>query len=200
MQDKIGVITQEGGYFEGKTVILACGVETVKTIEGETEFAGKGVSYCATCDGFLYKDKTIFVLCASPRLEHEIQHLSGFADTVYLFNAYKGGEALPKNVTLLKKMPRKIVGDKRVTGVQFDDETINVDGVFILKESSAISTLHAEIEMQDNHVVVDRNMQTNVQGIFAAGDCTGRPYQYAKAVGEGNVAAHAVTQYLFHKK
>lgn len=200
MQDKIGVVTQEGGYFEAKTVILACGVETVKSIDGEMEFTGKGVSYCATCDGFLYQEKRIFVLCTSPRLEHEIQHLSGFAKTIYLFASYKDMGTLPANVILLKRPPRKIIGDKRVTGVQFDDETIEVDGVFILKESTAISTLHKEIAMQNNHVIVDRNMQTNIQGVYAAGDCTGRPYQYAKAVGEGNVAAHAVTQYLFAKK
>ena len=72
MQDKIGVATQEGGYFEAKTVILANGVESVKQIDGEMEFAGRGVSYCATCDGFLYKDKTIAVLCTSKRLEEEI--------------------------------------------------------------------------------------------------------------------------------
>ena len=200
MQDKVGVITQEGGYYESKTVLLACGVETIKALDGEAEFVGKGVSYCATCDGFLYKDKTIFVLCTSPRLEHEIQHLAGFASTVYAFTSYKGEGDLAKNVTIVNKMPRKIVGQNRVTGVAFDDTIIDVDGVFILKEGASLATLNADIITQDNHVLVDRNMQTNIPGIYAAGDCTGRPYQYAKAVGEGNVAAYTITQYLYLKK
>lgn len=199
MQDKIGVATQEGGYFEAKTVILANGVESVKQIDGEMEFAGRGVSYCATCDGFLYKDKTIFALCTSKRLEHEIEHLSSFAKTVYAFLLYKDVGELPENVVLLKKMPKKIDGEQRVSKVIFDGEELAVDGVFVLKESSSPTSLLQDLEVQDGHIVVDRDMQTNVKGIFAAGDCTGRPYQYAKAVGEGNVAAHAVSRYLYHK-
>lgn len=200
MQGKIGVATQEGGYFEAKTVILAGGVETVKQIDGETEFTGRGVSYCATCDGFLYKDKSIFVLCTSKRLEREIEHLAGFAKTVYAFLLYKDVGELPKNVVLVKKMPKKIVGDKRVTGVEFVGESLQVDGVFVLKESASPTSLLQELAVQDGHIVVDRNMQTNVNGVFAAGDCTGRPYQYAKAVGEGNVAAHSVSRYVYENK
>lgn len=197
MQGKIGVATQEGSYFEAKTLILACGVETVKSIDGEQEFTGKGVSYCATCDGFLYKEKTLFVICASKRLEHEIDHLAGFAKTVYVFPAYKDVGRLPNNVQILKKMPRKIEGGARVERVLFDGESLAVDGVFILKEGASPETLVQGLQMQDGHVVVDRDMQTNMEGVFASGDCTGRPYQYAKAVGEGNVSAHAVTKYLY---
>ena len=200
MQGKVGVATQEGGYYEAKTVILACGVETVKTIDGEEVFSGKGVSYCATCDGFLYKDKTLFVACTSKRLEHEIEHLAGFAKQVYLFTLYKEVGALPQNVTRLVKMPRKITGNSRVEKVIFDDMEISVDGVFILKEGTSPSTLLQGLQIQDGHIVVDRDMRTNIEGVFAVGDCTGRPYQYAKAVGEGNVSAHAVTKYLHEKK
>ena len=200
MQGKIGVATQEGGYFEAKTVILAGGVETVKQIDGETEFTGKGVSYCATCDGFLYKDKKIFALCTSKRLEHEIEHLAGFANTVYAFLLYKDVGELPKNVVLVKKMPRKIIGDKRVRGIEFVGDSLQVDGVFVLKESASPTSLLPALDVQDGHIVVDRNMQTSVHGVFAAGDCTGRPYQYAKAVGEGNVAAHSVSRYLYENK
>ena len=199
LQDKIGVATQEGGYYEARTVILACGVETVKTLDGEDEFSGRGVSYCATCDGFLYKDKTIFALCTSKRLEHEIAHLAGFAKQVYLFTLYKDLGEMPQNVTLIKKMPRKITGTKRVEQVLFDGENLAVDGVFILKEGTSPASLVQGLEMQDGHIVVDRETCTNIKGVFAAGDCTGRPYQYAKAVGEGNVSAYAVTKYLHNK-
>jgi thioredoxin reductase len=74
------------------SVIVCSGVENIRTIEGEEEFFGRGVSYCATCDGFLYKGKTIAVFCTSKRLEHEIEYLSDFAEKVYLITMYKKAE------------------------------------------------------------------------------------------------------------
>ncbi len=199
MQGKIGVATQEGSYLEAKSVILACGVETVKSLDGEETFMGRGVSYCATCDGFLYKDKRIFVLCTSKRLEHEITHLAGFAKQVYLFPVYKDLGEMPENVTVFRKMPKAVQGGSRVERVVFAGEELEVDGVFILKEGTSPETLVQGLQMQDGHIAVDRQMQTNIQGIFGAGDCAGRPYQYAKAIGEGNVAAHSVSKYLHGK-
>lgn len=196
LTNKYTVATQEGGVYDARSVILACGVQSVKTIDGEQEFLGRGVSYCATCDGFLYKGKTIAVLCTSKRLEPEIQHLSSFAEKVYLIPMYKSVEIEANNIEIIKKMPDKIIGDKRVTGLTFGKELLVVDGVFMLRESYAPSVLVAGLETNGNHVAVSRQMETNLEGCFAAGDCTGRPYQYAKAVGEGNVAAHAVTQYV----
>lgn len=69
-----------------------------------------------------------------------------------------------------------------------------VDGIFMLKESVSPAVLVGGLEMENGHVKVNRDMSTNLKGCFAAGDCTGRPYQYAKAAGEGNVAAHAVCE------
>ncbi len=198
--DKFGVATQEGGYYESKTLILACGVESVKTIEGETEFIGRGVSVCATCDGFLYKKKTIAVLCTSKRLEHEIAHLARFAKKLYLIPMYKNVEIQGDNIEIIQKMPVKITGKSRVETVVFKDKELAVDGVFSLRESVSPTTLVSGIETENGHIKVDRNMQTNLVGCYAAGDCTGRPYQYAKAVGEGNVAAHAVSEYLAKNK
>lgn len=197
---KFGVATQEGGYYESKTVILACGVELVKTIEGETEFVGRGVSFCATCDGFLYKDKTIAVLCTSKRLEHEIKHLAHFAKKLYLIPMYKNVEIEGDNIEIIQKMPVKITGNSRVETVVFKDKELAVDGVFSLRESVSPATLVSGLEMENGHIKVDRNMQTNIVGCYASGDCTGRPYQYAKAVGEGNIAAHAVSEYLAKNK
>lgn len=196
LNDKFGVATQQGGYYESKCVILACGVELVKTIEGELEFLGRGVSTCATCDGFLYKGKTIGVISTSKRMEHEVAYLATLAKTVYFIPMYKDVELHAENVEIIKKLPLKIVGNNRVEGLVFADKTLAVDGVFSLRESMAASTLLEGLAMRDKHVEVDRNMQTNIPGVFAAGDCTGKPYQYAKAVGEGNVAAHAVCDYL----
>ena len=201
LKDKFILSTQEGNTFESKTVILACGVESTKQIEGEEEFVGRGVSYCATCDGFLYKGKTIAALCTTKRLEHEIGHLAGFAEKVYLIPLYKPVEIERENIEILRKMPVKIEGTKRVEKLLFKAkeggmDALSVDGVFMLKESLPPTQLVGGVQTENGHIVVDRNMATNITGLFAAGDCTGRPYQYAKAVGEGNVAAHSVTEYL----
>ncbi len=206
LKDKFSLMTQSGNVYESRSVILACGVETIKQIDGEEEFLGRGVSYCATCDGFLYKGKRIVVLCTTKRLEHEIEHLARFAEKVYLIPTYKGVEAQAENVEIIRKMPMKIVGSKRVEKVVFSaspaeniSAELPVDGVFMLKDSVSPSVLVGGLETQNGLVVVGRNMATNIEGCFAAGDCTGRPFQYAKAVGEGNVAAHAVTEFLAKK-
>ena len=203
LKEQFSVLTQENNAYESRTVILACGVESIKPIDGEEEFLGRGASYCATCDGFLYKGKTIAVLCTSKRLEHEIHYLANLAEKVYLVAMYKEIANMPDNVTVLRKMPKQIVGEKRVEKVVFATSPaenipaeLPVDGVFALRECIAPAVLVGGLETENNHVKIDRNTATNLKGCFAAGDCTGRPYQYAKAAGEGNVAAHAVTEYL----
>jgi len=206
LDGKFGVATQEGGYYEGKTLVLACGVESVKTVRGEAEFLGRGVSYCATCDGFLYKNKRIAVICTSKRLEYEIEHLAGFAEKVYLIPMYKPVEMNGKNVQILRQMPQSIEGENRVERLTFSapiteegEKELIVDGVFMLRESLSPAVLLNGLKTENGHIVVDGKMQTNIQGCFAAGDCTGRPYQYAKAVGEGNIVAHSVSEYLSKK-
>lgn len=186
--------------YEARTVILATGVEAVKPVKGELELLGRGVSYCATCDGFLYKDKTIAVLCTSKELEHEAEFLCSVAAKVYLFAAYKGCGISAENAEILNGVPKEIKGVGKVERVVYGGGEIAVDGVFMLKAAVTPSVLVAGLKTENGHVVVGRNMQTNLKGCFAAGDCTGRPYQYAKAVGEGNVAAHSVIEFLAERK
>ena len=196
LKEKFSVLTQTGNTYESRTVILACGVESVKQIEGEDIYTGRGVSYCSTCDGFLYKGKTIGVLCTTKRLEHEIGYLADIAEKVYLIPMYKNVETQKANVEIIRKMPQKIEGGKRVERLVFSDKTLAVDGVFMLRESVSPAVLVGGLQMQGAHVEITRDGSTNLPGLFAAGDCTGRPYQYAKAAGEGNVAAHSVSAYL----
>lgn len=201
-----GIYDADGGFFvacgqdmyEAKTIILATGVETIKPIEGEREFVGRGVSYCATCDGFLYKGKTIAVVCAAKEEEHEVALLAKYAAKVYLFALYRDCRIEGENIEKLVGVPKRIKGEGKVSGVEYTGGEIAVDGVFMLKDA-ACDSLYAALEVTDGAVDVDRAMATNVRGIFAAGDCTGRPYQYAKAAGEGNVAAHSVNAYLNKK-
>lgn len=203
LKDGFTLLTQDGQQYQSRSVILACGVESIKQIDGEETFVGRGVSYCATCDGFLYKGKTIAVVCTTKRLEHEIGYLADFAEKVYLIPMYKNVEIQRDNITVIRKMPIKIEGKMRVDSLVFAvppaegmETILSVNGVFMLRESVSPAILMGGLQTENGHVVVGRDMSTNIAGCFAAGDCTGRPYQYAKAIGEGNVAAHSVSEFL----
>ena len=182
--------------YEARTIILCTGVSAAKQIEGEAEFLGRGVSYCATCDGFLYKGKTIGVLATDKGFEHEASYLASLAAKVYYMPMYKGCGLSAANCEILVKMPKRIYGGLKVQGVEFAGGSLPLDGLFILRSSVAPQTLLKGLKVEGGHIVVDRSCATSVAGVFAAGDCTGRPYQYAKAVGEGNVAAHSAADFL----
>lgn len=203
LKENFTLLTQDGKQYDSRSIILACGVESIKQIDGEEGFLGRGVSYCATCDGFLYKGKTIAVVCTTKRLEHEIGYLADFAERVYLIPMYKDVEIERENVAIIRKMPIKIDGGMRVERIVFSappaegvPAELPVHGVFMLRESVSPAVLVGGLQMENGHVVVARDMATNIKGCYAAGDCTGRPYQYAKAIGEGNIAAHSVSEFL----
>ncbi len=184
-------------YYQAKTIILTTGVSPASTIEGESDFLGRGVSYCATCDGGLYRGKTIAVVCNNRRFEHEVTYLAALAEKVYFFSYYAGATVDCSNVETVKAKITRIEGDKRVSSLILGDGSIlPVDGIFCLRDAITPTTLLPGLITEEDHIVVDRLMQTNLPGCYAAGDCTGRPYQYAKAVGEGNVAAHTAIEYL----
>ncbi len=199
MGGHIGVLCGQQVY-EAKSVILATGVEAVKPVVGELEFLGRGVSYCATCDGMLYKGKKIAVVCTSKSMEEEAEYLASLAAEVYFVPLYKDAELKSGNVHYIKDMPQAIEGNMRAERLVFRKTTLDVDGIFMLKSSMAPSALVPGLRSEGGHVAVDRQMRTNIDGVFAAGDCTGRPYQYAKAVGEGNIAAHTVCDFLAERK
>ena len=182
--------------YDAKTVLLCTGAVSGKGFLNEAELLGHGVSYCATCDGFLYKGKTIAVYCGSKEFEHEVTYLAEIADKVYLFTPYPC-EHSRENIVVNPGKLKAIRGEKKANGVELLDGTaIDVDGVFIIRPAVAPANLLKGLELNGADIVVDRNMATNKPGCFAAGDCTGRPYQLTKAVGEGNVAAHSIVAYL----
>lgn len=190
------MVLADNEIYEAKTLILAMGVMSTKELEGEQEFLGRGVSYCATCDGMLYQGKKIAVICNAAKYEHEVEYLAGLADQVYYFPTFESSIE-SDNVEVFKDKPVKITGDTRVRFLTLrSGETLEVDGVFCLRNAIAPSNLIPGIQVEKGHIEVDRKMATNLKGCFACGDCTGRPYQYTKAVGEGNIAAHSVVSYL----
>lgn len=192
-------VTSGMEMFEARTVILATGVEFSNPLEGEQALVGMGVSYCATCDGMLYKDKDVAVIATSADAEKEMLYLSEIASHVSYMPTYplKNNFDDKDNLTIYKDRPQAILGDNTVTGVRLKSgEDVSADGVFILKDAISPSTLVYGLETDGRHIIVDRQMRTSLEGCFACGDCTGRPYQYVKAAGEGNIAAHSAIEYL----
>ncbi|MBQ6374704.1 MAG: NAD(P)/FAD-dependent oxidoreductase [Clostridia bacterium] len=188
-------------FYETRTLILATGVNQAGALPGEAERVGMGVSYCATCDGGLYRGRTVAVVCGNRRFEHEAAYLASLAAKVYLFPYYRDPGAMPENVTVMSAKPVAVTGAPRLEALKLNDGSeLPVDGLFCLRDSISLNTLLPKLQLSGGHIEVDRAMATNLPGCFAAGDCTGRPYQYTKAVGEGNVAAHSVIDYLAEKR
>ncbi|MGL5244801.1 MAG: NAD(P)/FAD-dependent oxidoreductase [Sarcina sp.] len=208
-EERINNIYALGDYFalmvnekmyEATSIILATGIEYTKPLKGEEHFLGKGVGYCATCDAPLYKDKVVTIISHNKEGEEEANFVSELASKVYYIPIYKGEYELNSNIEIVNDRPLEIKGDTKVTEVITTNNKIVTDGVFILKESISPAQLVPGLKIVDGHIDVDRLMKSNITGCFAAGDCIGKPYQYIKAAGEGNIAALSAVAYLDSKK
>lgn len=195
MGESFSVMVNEKEYV-ASTVILATGMEFTKPIKGEAEFLGLGVGYCATCDAPLYRDKTVVIIGYNEEAEEEANYLSELAKEVYYVSMKNISGKLRSDIEIVNDIPVEIKGLENVESIQFRNREILADGVFILKDSLPPAQLVPGLEIIDGHIVTDRSMKTNIKGCYAAGDCTGKPYQYSKAAGEGQVAALNAAAYL----
>ena len=206
VNERINNIYSMGDYFtlmvnqkmyEARSVILATGTEYTRPLKGEEAFIGRGVGYCATCDAPLYKGKKVTIISYHEEGEQEANFVSELASEVFFIPMYKGDYKLNDNIKVIDGKPIEIVGDSKVSKVLFDDgKELDTDGVFLLKNAVPPTQLVPGLEIEDGHIKVDRLMRTNIKGCFAAGDCVGKPYQYIKSAGEGNVAALSAVSYL----
>lgn len=186
---------------ESNSVIVAAGVMQGKMLKGEKELLGSGVSYCATCDARLYRDKKVAVIGYSDESANEAEFLSDIASEVMFFPMKKGIEPESrKNITVIREIPREITGEGFVKGVLTDNGEYGADGVFVLRDSVLPDTLVPGLETEQNHIKADLQMKTNLDGVFACGDIVGKPYQYIKAAGQGNTAALSAVEYLSRLK
>ena len=208
-EDKITAAYNLGDYYglqgaetiyEASTLILATGMIPGKLLPGEEALLGRGVSYCATCDAALYRGKTVAVIGYSAKEEHEAAFLSEIAACVSYFPMYKDIASLPESVRVIREKPVEIRQENGLRQVVTAENWYGFDGVFILRDSISPGQLVPGLEIENNHVKVDRTMATNLPGCFACGDVVGLPYQYIKSAGEGNVAALSAAAYLDTKK
>lgn len=185
---------------QGKRLILATGAAVTPALSQEEAFLGRGVSYCATCDGRLYRGRRALVTGNAGDLAEEAAFLQSVGVEVTVVTkrpvpALK--EAIPA------RQAAKIdlwVQDGKLRGLTADGENLPADGVFILRQVTAPATLLTGLQTDGRFITVDRQMRTNIPGCYAAGDCTGLPLQISKAVGEGLIAAQHAMKTLQEKK
>lgn len=208
-KEKVYNILQMGDYFsvntgsefyDFKSIIIATGHAKAKYINGEKEYLGRGIGYCATCDGPLYRNKPIAIISENEEGEEEANFLSEICSKVYYIPTYKTEPKLKSNISMLNEKVIEVKGDgSRVVSLLTDKQELDVSAVFIIRNVIPVAQLIEGLEIEGGSIKVDKNMATNIEGVFACGDCTGKPYQIAKAVGEGNIASLSAVRYLDEK-
>lgn len=200
MGDYYALQSKSNEMYEASAVILATGVNFGKPYPGEERFLGRGVSYCATCDAPLYKGKKVAIIGASPKEEAEAEFMAEVASEVSYIPMYEETVKVSKQINVIQDIPVEIVGDRMANQLVLKGQTLEVDGIFILRESVSPAQLVPGLTLDGNHIAVNRKMETNLKGCFACGDIVGAPYQYVKSAGEGNIAAISAAAYLDAKK
>ena len=199
--DKTFTLGTANGFYNTRTIILAVGASSSEIIPGEKEFIGRGVSYCATCDGHFFKGKTVAAIVTVPSALEEVDFLAEICEKVVLMPRFKLEDPLKhSNIELASAEIDEIAGTDRVTGVRTKHEYYPVHGVFIFRDSDPIDSLFPELQLHGKAIAVGEEMETSVDGIFGAGDCTGQPWQISRATGQGIVAALSAVKYLSHLK
>jgi len=172
-----------------RSIVIATGIPYKSTLPREEEMLGKGLGYCATCDGPLYRDKDVLLVGHSDEAEAEARFMAEICRKVYYLPLYKGSRLDDERIQIINERPVEIIGQDFVEGLKVKDgQVYNIDGLFILGGETAPDRLIPGLLIEDKHIKVNRQQETNIPGVFAAGDCTGGPYQVAKSVGEGQVA------------
>jgi thioredoxin reductase (NADPH) len=193
-----------GGWFylsigsdveQARALVLATGVVRANKLPGEAEHLGAGVSYCATCDGMLYRGKPVVVVGKTHEAPGEANWLKEIGCQV-TYVSEKEPQGLNQAIPFVKSARPEILGEQGVTALRAGDREIPCQGVFILRPSLAPADLLPGLKLEGGYLAVDRSMATSVPGVFAAGDCTGLPLQISKAVGEGQVAGHRAAEYV----
>jgi thioredoxin reductase (NADPH) len=198
--DDTFVTSTERANYRSLAVILTTGVSRSKTLPGEEQFLGHGVSYCVTCDGALYRGKDVVVVGYMHEGEEEANALAGLARSVTYVPVYERAETLAHQVEVVHAKPAAVIGDHHAQALRTDAGDLRADGIFIIRQGVPMATLVDDLEFSGNFVCVNREMATNIPGLYAAGDCAGPPFQIAKAVGEGQVAALNAAKYVYGKK
>lgn len=211
IDDTFEVSTDQKVY-QGKSIILATGKSKIKVpVEKLDEYEGKGVHYCATCDGYFYNGAKVGILGYKDYAIHELKEFESLTSDRVLYtngNDLEISEESAKyleenNIVINNKKIQSVEGIQFLEKVRFQDGTEEaVEGLFVAY-GSASSTDFARnlgVLIEDDHIIVNRKQETDIEGVYAAGNCTGGLPQVATAVGEGATAGQEVKNYLRKKK
>lgn len=186
------VITDKNEY-KTKNIVLATGnKKDIPKIKGIQEFEGRGISYCAVCDGFFYRNKDIVVIGNGKYAIAETNELINLANQIIILtDGEKAPEFRADNVKIDTRKIEEIQGEKKVEQIKLEDNTIiKTDGIFVAKGVAGSNEFAKKLGIITNKdkIVVNEKMETNIPGIYACGDCTGGILQISKAVYEGTKA------------
>ena len=189
------IVTTVNREYEAKYVIIATGTNrTAPNVKGIKEFEGKGISYCAICDGFFYRNKNVAVIGNGNYAIHEAETLKPIAKSVTILT--NGKEMIENRSTSdfeINETPiREFRGNNVIEEVEFANNNIKkIDGVFVAIGTASSTDLARKIGavVKGNNIFTNENMETTVDGLYACGDCTGGLLQVNKAVYEGTIAA-----------
>ncbi len=209
-------VTVGDEIFTGRSILVATGKALPKVKkEGINEFEGRGISYCATCDGFLYKKKKLGVLGAGEYALHEAEALKIFTEDV---TVYTDGQELYPEVEGLMRLSGIKISTGKIKGfagknednenilgeIVFEDESReNIDGMFIAYDRPGSSDFALKLGLlttEKGSIKTDHKMATNLPGVFAAGDCVSDFKQIATAVGQGAKASESIISYIKQKR
>ena len=192
--------TAVGETLTADAVVLAAGASrSAPPIPGLKDFPGRGVSYCAICDGVFYRGKTVAVLGAGEFAQHEADILSLTAKKVILLTHGQAAPVGDSRYEVHTAPVEAVTGDTRVRGVRLSDGSdVAIDGLFLAWGTAGSADLARRLGavVEDTHICVDAHMATNVPGLYAAGDCTGGLLQIVKAAHDGAVAGLSILKYL----
>lgn len=198
------IVTGEKSQYKAKAVIIATGSSRkAPPLSGLSEFEGRGVSYCAVCDGFFHRGKNVAVLGSGTYALHEAMELSPIAESVTILTDGQAPEfSLPDSVTNISVDTGKIkelTGEELLSSVVFeDDKALDVSGVFVAIGTAGSSDLARKLGAvtEGTKIAVNGEMATNIPGLYAAGDCTPGMLQVAKAVYQGAEAATSAIKFV----
>lgn len=205
------MLTTRKGVQQGKAVIIATGIAKKSlSVTGENEFKGRGVSYCGVCDGPFFREKTVAIVGGGHEAIHDIEVLGESASKVYAIPGKKGYSEEFSEMEHIKKDPKvEFIYDADVTEIGGSDfveylkldngQEVKLDGVFIILEHVATSTILSDIGIETDAggcILTDRTQKTNMDGLYAAGDCCCLGMQIITAAGMGAQAALSAMKYV----
>ena len=196
------IITTDKGVYEANKVILATGKSRNKLkVKNAREYEMKGLSYCATCDGFFYRNKKIGIIGSGSAMLHELSFLKNMSPYITVFT--DGEDVMIEGVRVVKEKIVSLYGDEFLEGVTTEDRDHAVDGLFVaIGDASTFDFIkHLGIATDDkNNVIVDSNYQTNIKNLYAIGDAIGGVLQITKASYDGMMVAYSINNERKNRK